>query len=185
MTKAPEDKILMAVIGAAHGIRGEVRVKPFGDDPLSFTDYGPLETADGSRRFTVSKARVQKTVVVTKFKGIDDRNAAEVLNGLELFIPRDRLPETEEDEFYHSDLIGMDAVDADGKTIGKVVMVQNFGAGDLLELRPATGRSYYIPFTHDFVPEVKLAERQVVTAIPEGYLSETPRDDGHDDARKG
>ena len=185
MTKAPENKVLMAVIGAAHGIRGEVRVKPFGDDPLSFTDYGVLETADGSRRFTVSKARVQKTVVVTKFKEIGDRNAAEALNGLELYIPRDRLPETEEDEFYHSDLIGMDAVDADGNPVGKVVMVQNFGAGDLLELRPARGRSFYIPFTRDFVPEISMADRRVVTAIPDGYLSETPRDDGDDDNRMG
>ena len=93
MTSKDDQKVLMAKIGAAHGIRGEVRVKPYGDDPLSFADYGILTTRDGKRSFEVERARVQKTVVITKFKGIADRNQAEELNGVDLFIDRDQLPE--------------------------------------------------------------------------------------------
>ncbi|NBN80200.1 ribosome maturation factor RimM [Microvirga tunisiensis] len=182
MTGAPQDKILMAVVGAAHGIRGEVRVKPYGDDPLSFTDYGPLETADGTRRLTVATARVQKTVVITKFKGINDRNAAEALNGLELYVPRDRLPEPDEDEFYHTDLIGLTAVTDSGEPLGRVVTVQNFGAGDLLEIRPSSGKSYFLPFTQAFVPSVDLDGGTVTCVLPPDYLSDSARDDGDEDA---
>ncbi|ADZ68532.1 ribosome maturation factor RimM [Polymorphum gilvum] len=171
------DRILMARIGAAHGVRGEVRVKPFGDDPLSFADYGPLETADGSRRFEVVGARVQKTVVITRFKGIDDRTAAEALNGLDLYVPRERLPEPGDDEFYHADLIGLEAVDAAASRFGTVVAVQDFGAGDLLEIRPDRGRSFYVPFTQAFVPTVDLAAGRVVLDLPDDYLSEGTDED--------
>lgn len=163
--------ILMARIGAAHGIRGEVRVKSFGDDPLSFTDYGALTTKDG-RSFEVLRARVQKTVVVTQFEGVSDRNHAEELNGVDLYISRDQLPETEEDEFYYSDLVGVDVVTAGGEALGKVAAVQDFGAGDLLEVRPARGKTFYIPFTRDFVPEVDLDARSVTVDLPEDYFSE-------------
>lgn len=167
-----DQKVLMAKIGAAHGIRGEVRVKPFGDDPLSFADYGTLTTKDGKRSFDVDKARVQKTVVVTKFKGINDRNQAEELNGVELYISRDQLPEPDEDEFYYSDLTGLDVLDQSGETLGKIVAVQDFGAGDLLEIRPKRGRTFYIPFTKEFVPEISLDEGLVRADLPEDYFSE-------------
>ncbi len=172
MTSSDDQKVLLAKIGAAHGIRGEVRVKPFGDDPLSFTDYGVLTTRDGKRIFEVERARVQKTVVVTKFKGITDRNQAEELNGLELYISRDQLPEPDEDEFYYSDLNGLDVLDLNGETLGKIVAVQDFGAGDLLEIRPKRGRTFYIPFTKEFVPAISLENGQVKVALPEDYFSE-------------
>lgn len=165
-------KVLMAKIGAAHGIRGEVRVKPFGDDPLSFTDYGVLTTRDGKRSFEVQNARVQKTVVITKFKEIADRNQAEELNGVELFIDRNQLPDLEEDEFYYSDLNGLSVRDPAGDMLGKVVAVQDFGAGDLLEIRPTRGKTYYIPFTKDFVPEIRVADGNITVDLPEDYLSE-------------
>ncbi|WP_269584897.1 ribosome maturation factor RimM [Roseibium sp. Sym1] len=167
-----DQKVLMARIGAAHGIRGEVRVKPFGDDPLSFADYGILTTKDGKRSFEVEKARVQKTVVVTRFKGITDRNQAEELNGTELYVSRDQLPEPDEDEFYYSDLNGLDVIDQGGDTLGKIVAVQDFGAGDLLEIRPKRGRTFYIPFTKEFVPEISLDEGLVRADLPEDYFSE-------------
>lgn len=167
-----KDMVLMAVIGAAHGIRGEVRVKPYGDDPLSFTDYGPLVTEDGSRTFEVLNARVQKTVVITRFKGIDDRNQAETLNGLNLYIPRDRLPEPEEDEFYYSDLEGLAVISTAGEDLGKIVAVQDFGAGDLLEVRPKRGRTFYIPFTKAFVPEIDLEAGLVKVDLPDDYFSD-------------
>ncbi|WP_245566180.1 ribosome maturation factor RimM [Stappia stellulata] len=168
-----QDRILMARIGAAHGIRGEVLVKPFGDDPLSFTDYGPLETADGKRRLTVYAARVQKNMVITRFEGIDDRNAAEALNGLDLYIPRDALPELEEDDdFYHADLLGLRAHSLDGEELGKIVAVPDFGAGTLLEIRPGIGTSFFVPFTHDAVPEVDLTDGKVTVVLPPDYEDE-------------
>ena len=181
MGDVDKDMVLMATIGAAHGVRGEVRVKPYGDDPLSFTDYGLLVAEDG-RTFEVDRARVQKTVVVTKFVGIDDRNQAEELNGLNLYIPRDRLPEPDEDEFYYSDLEGLTVTTTNGETLGKVVAVQDFGAGDLLEIRPKRGRTFYIPFTKAFVPEVDLKAGIVTTDLPEDYFSEERSDNGGESA---
>jgi 16S rRNA processing protein RimM len=172
MTSSDDQKVLMARIGAAHGIRGEVRVKPYGDDPLSFADYGVLTTKDGKTSFEVEKARVQKTVVVTRFKGITDRNQAEALNGVDLYIDRDQLPEPDEDEFYYSDLTGLAVVDLSGETLGTVIAVQDFGAGDLLEVRPKRGRSFYVPFTKEFVPEVSLSEGMVRVDLPQDYFSE-------------
>ncbi len=162
----------MAKIGAAHGIRGEVRVKPFGDDPLSFTDYGVLTTRDGSQVFEVEKARVQKTVVITRFKGVSDRNRAEELNGTELYIDRDQLPEPEEDEFYYSDLNGLQVLDQAGEDLGRVVAVQDFGAGDLIEVRPKRGRTFYVPFTLQCVPEINLEDGVIRLELPEDYFSE-------------
>ncbi|PVB62025.1 ribosome maturation factor RimM [Labrenzia sp. 011] len=172
MSTSDDRKVLMAMIGAAHGIRGEVRVKPFGDDPLSFTDYGVLTTKDGKRSFEVEHARVKKTVVITRFKGITDRNQAEELNGVELYIRRDQLPETEDDEFYYSDLNGLDVFDQSGDMLGKIVSVQDFGAGDLLEIRPKRGGTFYVPFTKDFVPDISLAEKRVNVVLPDDYFSE-------------
>lgn len=176
MGDVEQDMVLMAVIGAAHGIRGEVRVKPYGDDPLSFTDYGALASEDG-RTFEVDRARVQKTVVVTKFIGIDDRNRAEELNGLKLYIPRERLPETDEDEFYHADLEGLAVTTPGGEALGKIIAVQDFGAGDLLEVRPKRGRTFYVPFTKAFVPEIDLGNGKVIADLPEDYFSEERPDD--------
>ncbi|WP_417667824.1 ribosome maturation factor RimM [Roseibium sp.] len=180
MTDGANDLVLMARIGAAHGIRGEVRVKPFGDDPLSFTDYGTLVTKDGKRTFEVLKARVQKTVVITQFAGIKDRNQAEELNGVELYIRRDQLPEPDEDEFYYSDLTGLPVLDQGGETLGVVAAVQDFGAGDLLEVRPKRGKTYYIPFTKAFVPKVDLEGGVVMVDLPEDYFSEERLDETSD-----
>jgi 16S rRNA processing protein RimM len=175
-----KDMVLMAIIGAAHGIRGEVRVKPFGDDPLSFADYGTLTTKDGKRTFDVLKARVQKTVVVTQFAGIKDRNQAEELNGVELYVSREQLPEPDEDEFYHSDLTDLPVHDGSGKLLGKVVSVQDFGAGDLLEIRPQRGKTYYVPFTKAFVPEIDLQAGLLTVDLPEDYFSEERLDESSD-----
>ncbi|WP_306142323.1 ribosome maturation factor RimM [Roseibium sp. MMSF_3412] len=176
MTSDSGQKVLMAKIGAAHGIRGEVRVKPFGDDPLSFTDYGVLTSKDGARSFEVEKARVQKTVVITKFRSVNDRNQAEELNGVELFIDRDQLPDPDEDEYYYSDLNGLSVVDQDGNALGKIIAVQDFGAGDLLEIRPRRGRTFYIPFTKEFVPDVSVSSGRVTAHLPEDYFSEDSSD---------
>ncbi|MBV2141966.1 ribosome maturation factor RimM [Falsochrobactrum sp. TDYN1] len=151
----PENPIQLATIGAAHGTRGEVRVKTFTGDPLAIADYGLLYDAQG-RSYEALEIRPAKNVVVVRFKGINDRNAAEALNGTELFIDRSQLPDEEldEDEFFHTDLIGLKVLDADGKSYGMVSAVFDFGGGDLIELSEKGKRPMLIPFTEAAVPEI-------------------------------
>lgn len=152
----PENPIQMAVVGAAHGIRGEVRVKTFTGHPLALADYGPLYAKDG-RTFEIVDIRPAGTVVVARFKGIADRNAAEALAGTELFVDRSALPGEEEDEFYHADLVGLAVKDDAGAILGKVTAVQNFGGGDLLELTLGSRKGVLIPFSKAAVPEILVA----------------------------
>ncbi|MDQ6437091.1 ribosome maturation factor RimM [Mesorhizobium sp. LHD-90] len=147
----------MAVIGAAHGIRGEVRVKTFTGDPLALGDYGPLHAADG-RSFKILDIRPAGNVVVVRFKGIADRNAAEALNGVELFVDRSALPDDGEDgEFYHADLVGLAVRDENDAMLGRITAIQNFGGGDILEVDLAGSKDLLIPFTHAAVPVVDVA----------------------------
>ncbi len=157
--------VVLATIGAAHGIRGEVRVKSFTADPMSLADYGPLIAADG-RAFEIERLRPAKGVVIAKFRGIDDRNAAEALNGVELSIDRSALPPAQAGEYYHADLIGLEAVDDRGKPIGRVVAVQNFGAGNILEIAPPDGLSLLIRFTNANVPDIDIAGGRLVVVPP-------------------
>jgi 16S rRNA processing protein RimM len=151
----------MAVIGAAHGIRGEVRVKTFTADPPALGDYGLLFARDG-RVFEVVGIRPQGTVVIVRFKGVGDRNAAEALNGTELFVDRGALPaELEEEEFYHADLVGMTVLDENGQEIGRVSAVQNYGAGDILEIKGPRLDAALVPFTKAAVPAVDVAARRI------------------------
>lgn len=154
----PENTVQLGVIGAAHGIRGELRVKAYTDDPLALADYGPLFTDDG-RALTVKDIRSGKGVVIVRFEGVTSRNDAQALNGKALFVDRSALPEElEDEEFYHADLIGLTVLDETDRTVGKVVAVHDFGAGDLLEVRPARGQTLLIPFTREAVPHVGLSE---------------------------
>lgn len=168
------DRVLIARIGAAHGIKGEVRVKAYTADPAGIAAYGPLAAEDG-RTFEVASLRpaagTAPDMLVVKFKGIGDRNAAEALNGLELSVPRDRLPPAGEDEFYHADLVGLAAVTRDGAELGTVIAVHNYGAGDLLEIAPKRGETLLIPFTRAVVPEVDLASGRLVIDLPEGLAN--------------
>ncbi|MBA5778926.1 ribosome maturation factor RimM [Stappia sp. F7233] len=176
---AEENKrIAIGRIGAAHGIRGEVRIKAYSEDPLAIADYGPLQNADGTASYEIVSARLQKSMVVARLKGVSDRTAAEKLNGVELYISRDQLGETDdEDEFYHTDLIGMEACEADGTSVGRIIAVPNFGASDLLEISPKGAKSFYLPFTLDFVPEIDFDAGKVTVVIPAGYLAEDDADE--------
>lgn len=168
-------KILLARIGAASGIKGEVRLKPFGD-PNMLDQYGRLETADGTK-FRITSMRPQGRMMIVKFEGINDRNAAEALNGADLYVDRAKLPEPDEDEFYVSDLIGMKAIDANGDAFGVVRDVPNFGAGDMLEIDPADGgSSYYIPFSREVVPTIDF-DNKTLTIIPPSEVSERDREE--------
>ena len=153
----PATPVLLAVIGGAHGIRGECRVKSFTEEPEAFGRYGPLFDAKGNR-YTVKAARPQKNVLLVRFAEVADRNQAERLNGTELFVDRSLLPETEDDdEFYLEDLIGLEARSVDGDLIGRVFAVHNFGAGDILEIAPPKGPTVMIPFSEAAVPGLDLA----------------------------
>src|SRR3984885_8247855 len=116
-------QICVARIGAAHGVRGAVRLWTFTEDPLAVKNYGPLSTKDGTRQFEVTQARAAKDHLVATLKGVATRENAERLNGLELYIPRDRLPETDDDEYYHTDLIGLAAVTTADQPLGKVIAI--------------------------------------------------------------
>ena len=172
MTKAAQ--ICVARIGAPHGVRGEVKLWPFTEDPMAVIDYGPLSTKDGARQFEVVRARVAKDHLVAVLKGIATREDAERVNGLELYIARDRLPPTEAGEYYHADLIGLRAIDAAGADIGKVLAVHNFGAGDIIEIAPPSGPTLLLPFTDAVVPTVDLANGHVVLMMPSEIDGDTP-----------
>lgn len=149
--------VQMAVIGAAHGIKGELRVKSFTGDPLALADYGPLFAKDG-RKFAITDIRPANNVVVVRFKGINDRNAAEALTGTELFVDRAVLPDDGgDDEFYHADLVGLKVRDDTGAEIGRITAVQNFGGGDLLEIAVDGRHEILVPFSAAAVPEVAIA----------------------------
>ena len=160
------DRVCVAQIGAPHGVRGEVRLWTFTADPRAVTQYGPLETEDGKRSFEISKVRPAKGHLVARLRGVDDRDAAERLTNIKLFVPRERLPAPEDDEFYHADLIGLTAEDADGNKIGAVTAVHNFGAGDILEIQPPEGGAMLLPFTETVVPEVDIKGGRLVVVPP-------------------
>jgi len=159
-------RICIAQIGAAHGVRGEVRLKPFTEDPLSVTRYGALESEDGKRQFEIEAVRPAKDMLVARLKGVTDRNAAEALKNIRLYVSRDKLPATEADEFYHADLIGLRAETSSGETVGTVKAVHNFGAGDLLEIEPASGATIVVPFNEATVPVVDIAAKKIVVEPP-------------------
>ena len=162
------ERICVAQIGGAHGLRGEVRLKSFTADPMAVSDYGPLTTEDGAATFEIEAVRPAKGHLVARFRGIGDRDTAERLANVRLFVPRERLPPLAADEFYHTDLIGLSAVTADGTEIGTVVAVHDFGAGDILELLPpGGGTTIMLPFTAAFVPSVDIANGRIVVAPPE------------------
>ena len=166
--------ICIARIGAAHGVRGAVKLWTFTEDPFAVKAYGPLLTKDGARSFEVATAREAKGHLVATLKGIATREDAERLNGLELYIAREKLPDTDDDEYYHADLIGLAAVTAADAPIGRVIAIHNFGAGDIIEIAPPQGATLLLPFTSAVVPTVDLANRRVVIELPDEIAGDEP-----------
>ena len=161
-------RLLMGRIGAAHGVRGEVRIQSFTAEPLALKDYGPLLTNRPGLVIEIEAARATTNVLVARLKGVNDRNAAERLNGVELYVERDRLPATDdEDDFYHSDLIGLEVRLADGTVLGTVIAIPNFGASDLIEVRNGqSGDTFLYPFTRAVVPEIRIEDGYLVVEVP-------------------
>jgi 16S rRNA processing protein RimM len=164
-------RICLGQIGAAHGVRGEVRLHSFTAAPEAIAGYGPLEADDG-RIFEIEWLRPGKKHFVAKLAGIASRGAAEQLANVKLYVPRERLPvPAEADEFYHADLIGLCVVDRGGQKLGTVVAVRNFGAGDLIEVgQAAGGETQLVPFDETNVPTVDVAAGQIVVDPPPGLF---------------
>ena len=162
-----ETRVCVAQIGAAHGLKGDVRLWSFTQEPPAFASYGALETEDGTRTIEIETARFAKDHFVAKLRGVEDRNAAEALRNVKLFIAREKLPAVDEDDtFYHSDLIGLSVVTRDKEAFGEIIGVQNFGAGDILEIKRADGSTLMLPFTEAAVPQIDLAGGTIMVDPP-------------------
>jgi len=168
--RAPEKRVCVGVVGAAHGVRGAVRIKSFTAKPEDIARYGPLEDETGERHFTLHLTGAAKGVLIAQLSSIADRNRAEALRGLRLYLPRAALPPPEDDEYYHADLIGLDAVLTDGTPVGAVRAVHDFGAGDTLEIARPEGPPAMVPFTKAVVPEIDLTAGRLVLDPPPGLL---------------
>lgn len=159
--------ILVGQVAGGFGVRGEVRVTAFTADPLALKDYGPLLRADGSVAVTLTAVRAAKGAVIGRAREIETKEQADALRGLKLFVPRGRFPQPDEDEVYIADLIGLEAWDADGRVLGRIKAVQNFGASDMLEIDPAEGgQTWYLPFTREAAPELHIADGWVLVVRP-------------------
>jgi len=159
--------ILVGQVAGGFGVRGEVRVTAFTADPLALTAYGPLLRADGSVGLPLTAARAVKGAVIGRAKEIGTKEQADALRGLKLFVPRERFPEPDEDEVYVTDLIGLEARDPEGRVLGRIRSVQNFGASDMLEIAPAEGgQTWYLPFTREAAPELHIADGWLLAVRP-------------------
>jgi 16S rRNA processing protein RimM len=170
-------QICVARIGAAHGVRGAVKLWTFTDDPFAVKDYGPLSTKDGARQFELTSAREARDHLVATFKGVATRDEAERLNGIELYIPREKLPATADDEYYHADLIGLAAVTTADEPLGRVIAIHNFGAGDIIEIAPPAGATMLLPFSNAVVPTVDIPGGRVVIELPTEIEGDEPSED--------
>jgi len=162
--------VLLGEIGAAQGLKGEVRIRSYTQDPAAIAGYGTLEDEHG-RAIEIESLRVTPKALIAGIKGVTTREAAEKLTHTKLYVESARLPEREEEEWYHADLIGLAAVGSQGEAIGTVVAVHNFGAGDLIEVKPAMGgATVLVPFTRDTVPEVDVEGGRLTLVPPEGLF---------------
>jgi 16S rRNA processing protein RimM len=165
MTSEQETWVCVAAVATAHGVRGALKLRCFTEQPDDVAAYGPLYDKQGRRLFNLSIIGPAKGGVIAKADGIDDRDAAEALRGVELFVPRSALPEPDDDEFYYSDLEGLDAFDADGAKLGVVKRVVNHGAGDLIEVEGDKGQLQILPFDKATVPVIDLDNRRLQVVL--------------------
>ena len=169
-TNGVQKRVCVGVVAGAHGVRGAVRIKSFTAKPEDVAGYGPLEDESGRQRFSLRLVGATKGVLIGWLSGVADRDRAEALRGLRLYLPRTALPPTDEEEFYHADLIGLDAVLGDGTPLGQVKAVHDFGAGDTLEIERPEGPPAMVPFTKQVVPVVDLDAGRLVVDPPLGLL---------------
>ncbi len=165
--KADARRVLVGRFGAAHGVKGEIRLQSFTENPKSIGKFKPLTDATGARQFVIESLRpARDNIFVARVPGVNDRNAAEALRNIELYFERARFPKPAKDEFYVADLVGMPATDPNGEHLGVIVNVANYGAGDILEISPPAGETLLIPFTLANVPEIDIGAGRVVVSPP-------------------
>lgn len=178
MVKASSSsRIAVGVFGAPHGVRGELRLKSYTGDPVAIADYAPLTDETGERRFRIKSIRsIKDDMVVVAIEGVSDRDKAAALTRTEIFVTRDQLPPPDEDEFYHADLIGLNAINGEGVVFGRVNALHNFGAGDLLEITiPQQRETVLVPFTKVNVPNIQFEKDTITVIVPESVEGEEER----------
>lgn len=179
--QAPEGLVCLGAIAGAYGVKGAVRIKSFTAEPKDIGFYGKLSDESGEREFGIKVTGMSKAQVLAEIEGVTDRTAAEALKGVALYVPRERLPAPEEEEYYHDDLIGLGVECADGAALGSVIAVHDFGAGDVIEVRRKGAVSLMVPFTRAVVPVVDLAAGRLVIDPPPGLLEPVEPEPGDDD----
>ncbi|MGH7095311.1 MAG: ribosome maturation factor RimM [Stellaceae bacterium] len=167
-------RVCLGIVTGAHGVRGAVKLKSFAQEPADIAGYGPLEDESGATHYTVRLVGNAKGVLIALLSGIDDRDRAEALRGARLYLRREALPPTGEDEYYHADLIGLATLDIRGNRVGEVRAVHDFGAGDTLEITRPAGQPIMVPFTRAAVPVVDFAGGHIVIDPPTGLVAEPP-----------
>jgi 16S rRNA processing protein RimM len=170
--EGPSRRVCVGVVTGPQGVQGAVRIKSFTEVPEDVAGYGPLEDETGRRQFDLYLCGVARGVLIARLPGIEDRDQAEALRGLRLYLPRSALPQPEAEEYYHADLIGLDAVLGDGTRVGRVRAIYDFGAGDTLELARDGAPPVLVPFTRAVVPIVAPAEGRLVLDPPPGLLGD-------------
>lgn len=174
-----ENLVLLGEIGAAQGLKGEVRVRSYTEEPADIAAYGPLRNEAGTKTIEIERVRVTPKAVIARIKGVTTREAAEALNRTKLYVSRDALPAAAEDEWYVADLIGLSAVSPEGALLGTVAAVHNFGAGDIVEIERADGGpSLLVAFSDDTVPDIDIAAGRLVLVPPEEIEASEEGDDG-------
>ena len=166
-----DSKICVGAIGGAYGVRGELRIKSFCAVPEDIETYRPLTTEDGAQRFHLAIVRPIKNGFAARIAEITSKEEADALKGERLYATRDQLPSLPDGEYYHTDLIGLDVFDTGGVLLGRVKLVQDHGAGDLLEVqRPGSSETVLLPFTLAVVPTVDLSAGRIVADPPDGLF---------------
>jgi len=169
-------RVCLAIITSPHGVKGMVRVKSFTAEPDALTRYGPLEDESG-KRVALEVLGAAKGVLLARLAGVADRDEAERLKGMHLYLPRAALPEPGDDEYYHADLLGLAVELGDGTNLGKVRAIHDYGAGDTIEIERPAGAPLVVPFTRAVVPVVDLAQGRIVVAPPPGLLAPAQADE--------
>ncbi len=181
--RGPTERVCLGAIAGVHGVRGAVRIKSFTAEPMDIAAYGALTDEAGEGNYVLTVTGESRGQIIARIAGIDDRDTAMALKGTRLYVARSRLPEPEPDEFYYTDLIGLEAIGPDGKRLGTVLAVHDFGAGGLLDIGLDRGGSVMLPFTAEAVPEVDTAAGRVVVSPPAGLLDDETTDSGPEDER--
>jgi len=178
MSKSVPNLTCVAAIAGAFGVDGEVKLKPFTDTPDGCISYGPLMSEDGRVVLSPSSHRVMTNFIAIRAPEVGSREEAQFLKGTKLFVPRDALPAPEEDDFYYTDLIGLDVKSTDGKRLGTVRGVHEFGAGDMLEIQPPKAAesqaTFFHPFTKAAVPKIDLNARRIIVQILDPVMGRAP-----------